>query len=490
MKNDVLIAGAGPVGMTMAIELARYGVAVRIVDKAPERTDKSKALVIWSRTLELLERSGCTAVLIDAGYKVTTVNLSAEKKPIAQFSLEGVETAYPYTLMIPQNETERVLDEFLTTLGVKVERGVELTQFAASATTIVSTLRHSDGTEESLETSWLIGCDGAHSFVRHKLGMEFSGETSPVHWLLADIHLEGVARSPAINIAWHSDGVLASFPIAENRYRIIADSGENPLGDAEKAPPSLEQIQSILDKRFPGSPRASDPIWLSSFTINERKVKDYRAGRVFLAGDAAHVHSPAGGQGMNTGMQDSCNLAWKLAMVIRGSAEDTLLESYSQERSPIAEEVLKVTGRMTKISTLSGQIAQSLRNDVASLVMGLSPVRKLAANVASEIAIRYAHSPLNGPNHHGEPAPGSRAPIREKEAPVGAGDSPRFVLFGEADGIPPDLLTRHAKLVEANLRAPYHPGGLWLVRPDGYVALAVKSGDWASVETYLSRLGN
>src|SRR5216683_3550520 len=148
MEKDVLIAGAGPVGLVMAIELARYGVAVRIIDKAPQRTDKSKALVIWSRSLELLERAGCSAALVDAGYKATSINISADGKSIAHFTLEGLPTRYPYALMIPQTDTERVLDEFLNSLGVKVERTIELTRFTASNGKIVSTLRHADGAEE------------------------------------------------------------------------------------------------------------------------------------------------------------------------------------------------------------------------------------------------------------------------------------------------------------------------------------------------------
>jgi 2-polyprenyl-6-methoxyphenol hydroxylase-like FAD-dependent oxidoreductase len=484
---DVLIAGAGPVGLTLAIELARYGVSVRIIDKASERTDKSKALVIWSRTLELLERAGCSGALLDAGYKVTSVNISANKKPIAHFTLDGVDTAYPFALLIPQSDTERVLDEFLNTLGVKVERAVELTSFTASSASVVSTLRHADGTEETLETAWLVGCDGAHSLVRHQLGMEFHGETSLIDWMLADIHLEGIPRVPEISIAWHSDGVLAIFPIAADRYRIIADVGKNE-GESHRAAPTLEEVQAVLDQRFPGAPRATNPIWLSAFTINERKVKDYRAGRVFLAGDAAHVHSPAGGQGMNTGMQDACNLAWKLSMVVQGTCNESLLESYSQERSPVAAEVLKITGRATDLATLTGEMAQSIRNHTAALLLGFSAVRKFAANVISEIAIGYSHSPLNGPSGHAAPEPGHRAPIRANEPPVGAGSTPRFVLFGESEGLPPDLLGRHEKLLDGKLREPYDAGGLWLIRPDGYVALAAKSKDWAAVDTYLRRI--
>ncbi|HMD22049.1 MAG TPA: FAD-dependent monooxygenase [Alloacidobacterium sp.] len=490
MQTDVLIVGAGPVGLVMAIELARYGVAVRIIDKAPERTDKSKALVIWSRSLELLERSGCSAALVDAGYKVTSVNITADKKPIAHLALDKVPTAYPYGLMLPQNETERVLDEFLNTLGVKIERTVELTHFTSSADSVVSTLRHADGSEETVETSWLIGCDGAHSTIRHQLGMEFKGDTLLIDWVIADIHLEGFPRTPEINIAWHSDGVLVTFPIAEDRYRIIADAGTAAEASAPPAPPTLEQVQAILDKRFPGGVRASNPIWLSAFRINERKIAEYRSGRVFLAGDAAHVHSPAGGQGMNTGMQDACNLAWKLALVVRGVGVESLLESYSAERSPIAEQVLKVTGRVTDMATLTGGMAQSLRNHVASLLLGLSPVRKLAADITSEISIGYPNSPLNAGHGlgHDTPAPGDRAPIRKNEPTTSAGNTPRFALFAKADGIPSDLLLRYANILEPTLREPFHPSGLWLVRPDGYTALAAKRGDWNAVTEYLDNI--
>ena len=489
MRTDVLVVGAGPVGLVMAIELARYGVSVRIIDKAAERTDRSKALVIWSRTLELLERAGCNVALVDAGYEVTSVNIVADGKELAQLTLEGVETAYPFALMIPQTETERLLGEALNARGLRVERAIEMTQLEALGDGVRATLRHADGRQESAEATWLIGCDGAHSTVRHQLGMEFHGETSPIDWLLADVHLQGVPRTPEIGIVWHSNGILATFPIAEDRYRIIADAGAVTDESQHSPAPTLERVQAILDERFPRAVRAVDPVWLSSFRINERKVKEYRAGRIFVAGDAAHVHSPAGGQGMNTGIHDACNLAWKLALVVHGSgAESLLLDSYSGERSSIATEVLKVTGQATSMATLTGSVAQSIRNHAAALVLGLPFVRKLAANAASELSIGYAHSTLNGPARYVDPAPGRRAPIRAGESPVGSGDRPRFALFADGDGVPAELQRRHAPLLEPKLRPPFRAGGIWLVRPDGYVALSVKANDWNAVTDYLDRI--
>jgi 2-polyprenyl-6-methoxyphenol hydroxylase-like FAD-dependent oxidoreductase len=491
MDTNVLVVGAGPVGLMMAAELARYGVSVRIVEKAPQRTDKSKALVLWSRTLEMMDRMGCSASFLAEGLKVTAANIIAGKKQIAHITLDDVATPYPFALMLPQSDTERLLEEYLNTRGVEVERSVELTGFAPTPDGVVSTLRHLDGHEETFKSGWLIGCDGAHSTVRHHLGMEFVGDTMTSNWILADVHLSGVPDPGEIDAMWHSDGVLLLFPITKDRYRVIADVSDTQA-ETSLPHPTLKEIQIILDQRGPGGIVASAPIWLARFHINERKVADYRSGWVFLAGDAAHIHSPAGGQGMNTGMQDACNLAWKLALVCCGTcANEPLLNSYSMERSAIGEEVLKATGRLTTIGVMKGEIRQSLRNHLASLIFGLSPVLKKVADAATEVSIGYPESPLNGrgTHFHGGPAEGERAPIRKNQPPVGAGNSPRFVLFSDqGDEGGRQLIARYPNLLEPNIRAPFHEGGLWLVRPDGYVGLVAKRGQWDAVGKYLDEI--
>jgi 2-polyprenyl-6-methoxyphenol hydroxylase-like FAD-dependent oxidoreductase len=487
MKTGVLVAGAGPVGLAMAAELARYGVSIRIVEKAAQRTDKSKAIVIWSRTLEMIDRMGCTAAFLAEGFKVSAANIVASDKQIARITLGGVASPHPYALMLPQSDTERLLELHLNFFGVQVERSVEITKFESAQNGITSTLRHADGREETIATSWLIGCDGAHSSVRHQLGMQFTGGTQPSNWILADLHLSGMPNPGEIQVDWHSDGVLAIFPIKEDRYRIIADVG-NTSGNEQPPDPTLEEVQAILDKRGPGGVKGSAPIWLAGFHINERKVADYRSGRVFLAGDAAHVHSPAGGQGMNTGIQDACNLAWKLALVCRGlCAEEPLLESYSIERSAVGDEVLKNAGRLTEMAIMRGEIKQSIRNHLASLVFGLAPVRHKMADAMTEVSVGYPESPLSGHGAHvsGGPAAGERAPIREGELPVGSGDTPRFVLFTEADDSSALLPARYPDLLESEIRKPFHEGGLWLVRPDGYTALATKNRNGNEVAAYL-----
>jgi 2-polyprenyl-6-methoxyphenol hydroxylase-like FAD-dependent oxidoreductase len=493
-RTGVLVVGAGPVGLTMAAELARYGVSVRIVEKAAERTDKSKALVVWSRTLELMDRMGCTGAFIKAGMKATAANIAAGDEPIARITLDKVESPYPYALMLAQSETERLMEEHLTSLGVQVERSVELVGFEAAEEGVVSTLRFADGHEQSQESAWLIGCDGAHSIVRHQLGMRFEGNTLASDWILADLHLEGVPNPGEIAILWHADGVLAIFPITRDRYRIIANvesKGAKTEGVGLNEEPTLEQVQAVLDQRGPGGISASKPVWLAGFHINERKVKEYRAGRVFLAGDAAHIHSPAGGQGMNTGMQDACNLAWKLALVSRGiCAAEPLLSSYSTERGAVGDQVLKAAGVTTQIGILRGGVRQAIRNHLASLVFGFSAVRAKAADALTEISIGYPESPLNatGAYSHGGPKTGERAPIRMGEKPVGSGDTPRFALFADSCAAASHLVARYSQLLEPQVRTPFHSGGLWLVRPDGYVAVASGKDDWEPLADLLDRI--
>ncbi len=316
-KVDVLISGAGPVGLTMANELVRHGISVRIVDKSAERTDKSKALVLWSRTLELFDHAGYVEPFLAAGMQAHGAQMSNGKDVIARISLDDIESPYPYALMIPQSDTERVLEERLAKQGVKVERTVALESFKEQGNGVEAVLRKASGESETLTADWLIGCDGAHSIVRHGLGFTFDGTTQPSDWYLADGHFSGLEPQDRLHIFWHKDGILAFFPITEGRWRVIADLGPAE-GDAHCPDPTLQEIQALITLRGTDGIVIKDAYWLAAFRINERKVSQYGRGRAFLAGDAAHIHSPAGGQGMNTGMQDAFNLAWKLSLVIGG----------------------------------------------------------------------------------------------------------------------------------------------------------------------------
>ena len=502
MTEPVLIVGAGPVGLTMAAALARRDVPVRIIERAAARTDKSKALVLWSRTLELLDIQGCVSPFLAAGLKGAGARIIAGGQEIVHLALDRAATPYNYALFLPQSETERLLEGELARLGVTVERQVELAAFTVEPDGVGATLRHlPDGDEETARTRWLCACDGAHSTVRHGLGVAFAGATEPSIWILADVMISGVLPVE-VTVCWQEDGILAFFPIGAGRFRIIADVAVAPDGGA----PSLADVQTLLDRRGPPGLTVHDPIWLSEFHINERKLKDYRVGPVFLAGDAAHVHSPAGGQGMNTGMQDATNLAWKLALVWHGAARPSLLDSYSPERSAVGDQVLRNAGRMTHVAILRNPILQQLRNAAAGVLGHIPALRQRLADQLCELDLHYAESPLavRVPHAAAHPAPGDRTPDCVLAAPDGAGAGPdgargrlhealrdgKFLALSV--GVPalslPASLARLASAAQARPTGPYEAGFCYLIRPDAYLALSTPATAPQPVFDYLHTL--
>jgi 2-polyprenyl-6-methoxyphenol hydroxylase-like FAD-dependent oxidoreductase len=482
---QILIAGAGPVGLTMAAELARYGIQVRIVDRAPHATETSKALVLWTRTLELMDRMGCTRAFLEAGLRAHRSSIRTGAKMLGRTSFDDIGSSYNFALMIPQCDTERLMAAHLQTLGVTVEREVELISFIEADDHVEARLSHADGREETIETPWLIGCDGAHSTVRHGIGIEFHGSAQGDDWMLADVRLEGDGAPPADEIAvyLHRDGPFVVFPIPGGRARVIATVGKTD--PAHQTPdPTLAEVQAMVDSRAGGGFRVADPVWLANFRINERKVSDYRRGRIFLAGDAAHIHSPAGGQGMNTGMQDAINLAWKLAMVTRGQAAATLLDSYSPERSAVGEMVLRNAGRLTDIGTLSHPAAQATRNLALRFLLGLHAVQERVATTMSEIEIAYADSPLS----RGRKSGARLAPEHYDGPPPGTGTVPRFVLFAADTEKGAALAARFPAILEPGPRTPPNTRSLLIVRPDSYIGLSANSETWDEAESYLNLL--
>jgi 2-polyprenyl-6-methoxyphenol hydroxylase-like FAD-dependent oxidoreductase len=497
MNTLVLVVGAGPVGLTMAMALRHRGVDVRIIDKCPAPTDKSKALVLWPRTLELLDIHACSQVFVDAGLKATGAHIMADGQTLAKIALDAVHSDFRYVVMIPQNETERLLGEQLGKVDVHVERSVELTSFTEDGDGVSAVLQHADGRAETVRASYLIACDGAHSTVRHGLGATFEGDTLPSNWVLADLELDGDCPGHEITIAFTPDGVMAIFPIGGKRFRIIADVELLPEGSPQD--PSLEDIQALLDHRGPSGLRAHDPIWISRFRINERKVKDYRHGRVFLAGDAAHVHSPAGGQGMNTGMQDAFNLAWKLAMVWHGQAVPSLLDTYSPERSAIGDQVLRNAGNLTKLALIRNPILREIRRLAAGALGHIAAMRQRMADQLSEVDLHYPDSALTqsprGAAHH--PAGGDRArDVALSHGEHGATRLHEILATGKfavlSVGAPrmdlPESLRSIATVAEANTVPDYESGHVYLIRPDAYVAMSTSGTDTAAITAALQRL--
>ena len=480
--SAVLIVGAGPVGLTMAAELARYGVPVRLIDRSDHPTQTSKALVVWSRTLELMDRMGCTPAFLQAGLQAKGASIRTGETVLGHTGFETISSHYNFALMLPQRDTERLLNQHLESLEVAVEREVELTGFTDQGDHVDARLRHHDGREEAVETPWLIGCDGAHSAVRHGLGVAFHGSAQGDDWMLADVRLEGDRMPPGDEIATylHRDGPFVVFPIPCGRARVIATVGKTDPSHP-RPDPTLAEVQAMVDRRAGGGFRVVDPVWLSNFRINERKVSDYAKGRVFLAGDAAHVHSPAGGQGMNTGMQDAFNLAWKLAAVMRGDADSTLLDSYSPERTAVGDMVLRNASRLTDMVTLSHPAAQAARNLAIRFLLGLHAVQDRMAATMSEIEIAYAGSILSSGRQAGE----RLAPALYDGAPPGAGHDPRFVLYASDPERGATLTARFPAVLESKPRKPSRSDEILIVRPDGYIGYSGGSSEWEAAERYL-----
>lgn len=392
---SVLIVGAGPVGLALAAFLQNLGVKCRIIDKNPRPTDKSKALVVWPRSLETLDTLGLADTFIKSGFPVRDSIIHAGKKIIAQIHFNQKETAFPLPLMIPQSETERLLNDYLKSVDLPVERELTWLKSTCQQDIMNSLVLSADGKEHHIRSRWVIGCDGAHSVVRKAAGLEFLGEVEPSDWILADCYVQGITINQ-LNLYFQSSGVLGIFPMGDNRCRIIADLGKAKTPE-HPADPTLEQVQDVLNVRGPGGLKLRDPVWLSGFRIHERKVPRYYVNRIILAGDAAHIHSPAGGQGMNTGIQDAFNLGWKLGLIESGKGKTTaLLESYSQERSQVGEMVLSNAGRFTRMAILRNPILQWLRNRGIQFLMQFSFFQNLYKKTMTELSIHYPNSILNG----------------------------------------------------------------------------------------------
>jgi 2-polyprenyl-6-methoxyphenol hydroxylase-like FAD-dependent oxidoreductase len=390
---DVLVVGAGPVGLVAAAELARYGVAVQIVDKLTQPTDESRAIAVHARSLDMLARMGAVDELIATGVKAGAMELYSGHNKLFRVPLDSLDTAYPFSLNTPQTETERVLTRHLSSLGVTVERGVELTQLTQHDDAVQVTVRHANGTVENIAVPWVIGADGAHSPVRHLVGAKLAGSFVGERFLLGDVDAEHNLDTDAMFTFFSPGGPVLAMPLRNGRARVMAQVHDAP-GTPLNLHPTLEQLQEVLDERV-GGIKLLKGHWLTSFELHHAQVPQYRWDRVFLVGDSAHIHSPAGGQGMNTGMQDAFNLAWKLAAVIGGQAGGGLLDSYQAERYPVAQSMIKFTERLSKAGTLTGA-PQRIRNAMLRGLSHVGAVGHLMASTTAELTIRYPDSPIVG----------------------------------------------------------------------------------------------
>ena len=398
---DVLVVGGGPVGLTMACELWRHGVPCRIVDKADAPQIWSKAAAVSARTMEVFQDMGLIDQVRERGRPMYGVDVYAGEQRVAHVGIDIPGTPYPYIFGLSQRDTELLLAEHLTRLGGRFERGVELVAFEQDENAVQATLRHADGREEQAIFSWLVGCDGARSTVRRTLELPFEGSTFEQSVVQADIRAQfswPVDANEAIMFL-SDNGPLGFLPLlSEGRYRMIAMG----VPDPEPEPP-LALFHSLVAERAPAGTTVSDPAWRVSFRFHGRIVPSYRHGRVFLAGDAGHIHSPVGGQGMNMGIQDAYNLAWKLALVLSGHGRPSLLDSYQPERWPVGRSTVDLTDRASKnairFMTLRSPIAQALRNQAISFLFNSGMLVNRIFRGLGGMTIDYSASPIVGDHH-------------------------------------------------------------------------------------------
>lgn len=503
--TEVLIAGAGPTGLVLALWLARMGIRVRIIDKVAEPGTTSRALVVHARTLEFYRQIGLADDLVANGLKFAGANFWVKGERKAHVLLGDIGTGlsrFPYMMVFPQDEHERFLIEHLAAAGVRVERPVELLGFEEADGGLRARLRLADGTEETCKASYLAGCDGARSKVREVLNTGFPGGTYARMFYVADVEASGPVMNGELNLALDDNDFLAVFPMSgEGRARIIGTVLEGAAGSNQ--PLAWEDVSKGIFERTKIDVRKVN--WFSTYHVHHRVTTRFRGGRAFLLGDAAHIHSPVGGQGMNTGIGDAVNLAWKLANVLRGRAHERLLDTYEPERIAFAHKLVGTTDRAFTFVTANGPIARFVRLHLVSLVLPvlfrIDALRRLAFRTVSQIGIEYRESKLSR-SGTGEVQGGDRLPWvllddrtsaqADNFAPLAALEWQVHVYGEVAAGVSDVCKKLGLNLHAFAWRESMQQKGLkrnaaYLLRPDGYVALADTAA--ATLETYAGEWG-
>ena len=368
-RCDVLIVGAGPTGLVLALWLTKLGVTVRIIDKTAEPGTTSRALAVQARTLELYRQLDLDGAVIANGHKVPGVNLWVKGKPAVRLDFETIGTdltPYAFLQIFPQDAHERLLVERLAALGIAVERRTELLEYTDDGDGIAARLRAADGQEARCDARYIAGCDGARSLVRETMGTGFPGGTYRQIFYVADVEASGPALDGELHVDLDEADFLAVFPLSsDGRARLIGTVRDERAEHADSlefkdvSAHAIEHLNVHVDKLN----------WFSTYHVHHRVTDHFRNGRAFLLGDAAHIHSPVGGQGMNTGIGDAINLAWKLHAVLAGRASDALLDSYEQERIGFARRLVATTDRVFTFATAQGRLADVMRTRIAPLVI-------------------------------------------------------------------------------------------------------------------------
>ena len=503
----VLIAGAGPTGLVLALWLTRLGIRVRIIDKTAEPGTTSRALAVQARTLEFYHQIGLDDAVIAGGVKVENLNLWVKGRRVARVLLqrtgEGL-TPYDFALVFPQDAHERLLSERLGELGVRVERQTELLRFSQDGTGVTATLRRPDGSEEVSKPAYLAGCDGASSTVRGQLGIGFPGGTYTGLFYVSDVDGTGQPADGELHADIEDADFLLLFPLkGQGRMRLVGTVRDVPehdhgkLGFDDVKGKAIEHLKLDIEKVN----------WFSTYRVHHRVALHFRDRRAFLLGDAAHIHSPVGGQGMNTGIGDAVNLAWKIAQVLKEGAPENLLDTYEPERIGFARRLVATTDRGFTFVTKRGLLARIVRTRIVPLVVPvlfrIGAMRRLLFRTVSQTRVNYRDSALS-PGAAGRVSGGDRLPWVElgsgadNFAPLGSLKW-QVHLYGEA-GSGNGEAGSSVRRACGELRLPLHvfawqqrmrrsglrKGALYLVRPDGYVAFAEPSADPERLRRYFA----
>jgi 2-polyprenyl-6-methoxyphenol hydroxylase-like FAD-dependent oxidoreductase len=432
--TPVLIVGAGPTGLTLAIELARRGIPFRLIDRDARRAETSRAIGTQARTIEVFRIMGIPASALHPAVWPRALRFAELDRTLARLVLRNQSGASLQLASMDESDTERVLEERLAQLGGRIEQSSEMTAFRIDGDQVIATVQTPQG-ESRITAHFLIGADGAHSAVRRGAGIGFAGEQYPERFLLVDLDIDWDLAHDEGHVWIGDDGLVAAIPLpGEGRYRVIVPL---PPEDAEREYASEAEIaalaESLLRQRSGiALRRVGDPVWASAFRIQRRQAERYRAGPVFLAGEAAHVHSPVGGQGMNTGIQDAFNLGWKLALAVRRLAAPGLLDTYEAERYPIARGVLQGTHLGTRIALARHPVMRTLREYVVPAVTRLAPIRRRFLAAISQVGIGYRGSTLA---IDAAPAEDGRGWLHRGPGGIEAGDRvPDLPLVASATG--------------------------------------------------------
>jgi 2-polyprenyl-6-methoxyphenol hydroxylase-like FAD-dependent oxidoreductase len=499
---DVFIAGAGPTGLVLALWLTRLGVRVRIVDKTAEPGTTSRALAVQARTLELYSQIGVAEAVLKRGRTVVAANLwvAGKKAARAVFGDMGAGLSpFPYALIFPQDEHERLLIDCLSEAGVAVERRTELLGFEEADGRMLLRLKRPDGASEVCEAAYLAGCDGAHSAVREALKMGFPGGTYAHLFYVADVEASGDAMNGDVHVGLDKADFLAVFPLKEEgRARLVGTVREESGHESDRLAWN-DVSRRVIEWMHIDVARVN---WFSTYRVHHRVADHFRKGRAFLLGDAAHIHSPVGGQGMNTGIGDAVNLAWKLAAVLHERAKASLLDSYEPERIAFARRLVATTDQAFTGVTSSGPIARLIRLHIAPnlirALFALKAVRRFMFRTVSQTGVNYRGSSLSegraGAVHGGDRLPWVQmdrnrgdadnfAPLRSLNWQVHVyGDAaPEIQAVCGVRKLPLHVFPWRRETGRAGLRR----NAVYLVRPDGYVALADGEGSATVLTSYL-----